>query len=461
MKKIITIILVAVVCTIGCGRDNADTPGDRPVIEQVFQEVPYEEFTNESFDYEVPEMLPGVLADRIGYTVSEDKCIYFLGDSLPDTFNLVSVSDNEVKYTGTIGEAVDIDGRYYCEGSITEYDVPGRYYIVTDKIGQSYPFIIGEDIYRDKLNEYIGLYDTTEGVMWPVVSKTNSTRIASAAVLNLLMAYELEPEKFPLNEDGEPMILQNIRYELEALQYKLDNGTIEDIMSEAFFASAMAAFSGIYKDYDLEFADTCLYRAENYYKDLQEAYNNGNLHSQYFLMLNAYLYRTTGKNSYKTVTENLLTGITESGNYEDYAYNPLYKGIYAYLNTSKTPNIDISFEVMNHLLQRAEDISSDTALGRVGLCDEEYLIIADTGNEGDEAYQSYSSLLENMWIMTYVNSVITNREYRTVIEEHMHYINGRNVTGEIMEPQDNEDYLYNISMLVLIYSGIDKRYTTP
>ena len=40
------------------------------------------------FNYEVPECLPSILVDQVGYASRSDKLAFFQGDQLPDTFSV-------------------------------------------------------------------------------------------------------------------------------------------------------------------------------------------------------------------------------------------------------------------------------------------------------------------------------------------------------------------------------------
>jgi endoglucanase len=48
---------------------------------------------------------------------------------------------------------------------------------------------------------------------------------------------------------------------------------------------------------------------------------------------------------------------------------------------------------------------------------------------GNEKQDNNSELLTDMFFLSIVNHIITNHEYGTVIENHLHYLMGRNSDG--------------------------------
>ena len=83
------------------------------------------------------------------------------------TFRIINLADQEVVYTGTINKRVDLETslqpdlpgqpanrKYFAMADIWECDfssltTPGEYILAVENIGCSYPFEIGEDIYRE------------------------------------------------------------------------------------------------------------------------------------------------------------------------------------------------------------------------------------------------------------------------------------------------------------------------
>ena len=147
-KKIISILLIAALLT-GC----AFAP------EYSFDNPPENDDENSfttlglapEFDYEVPESLPSILVDQLGYPADGSKIAVFCGESLPDTFTIIDADTGESVYTGQI-EQKGYDGEngvYVSYGDFTPFRIYGTYYISASVIGQSYTFRIAQNPYRE------------------------------------------------------------------------------------------------------------------------------------------------------------------------------------------------------------------------------------------------------------------------------------------------------------------------
>ena len=102
-----------------------------------------------AFDYEVPESLPSILVDQLGYAVSGNKVAVFQGELLPDTFAIIDADSGKSVYTGR-SEQRGYDeetGVLISYGDFTSFRTTGTYYIEASVIGLSYTFEIAENPY--------------------------------------------------------------------------------------------------------------------------------------------------------------------------------------------------------------------------------------------------------------------------------------------------------------------------
>lgn len=88
-------------------------------------------------------------------------------------------------------------------------------------------------------------------------------------------------------------------------------------------------------------------------------------------------------------------------------------GNVTYLSTKQTVNVELCEDIMEMLMSRAEAISKKAGA-------DVYLTAGDKGQENN------TTMLLEMMYLTVVNHIITNHEYETVIENHLHYFMGRN-----------------------------------
>lgn len=97
-KKLICILLCTALMP-GCSYVS-QTPFDK------FQNGGDSEFTTlglaPEFNYEVPESLPSILVDQVGYASDSSKVAFFRGELLPDYFMIIDADSGQEVYKGEI-----------------------------------------------------------------------------------------------------------------------------------------------------------------------------------------------------------------------------------------------------------------------------------------------------------------------------------------------------------------------
>lgn len=521
-----------------CGCGNREVAQDSTVIETVLNDVPYGTLfgSTEEIIYDVPESLPGVIVDLNGYEPDAEKNVLFCGNELSEVFFVIDAKTEMEVYAGVMKECgIDSDSQktVYC-GSFTEVTTPGTYYICTDKIGRSYDFVIDQDLYQQQLRALCCvLYDmrcgyalencthphdachTNQSALalendsyldvsggWHTDGQYNKDIVtASGIILNLLMAYELNPNAFTddfgleYSGNGVPDILDEIAYETNWMQRMrdsfggvsggvvVDNPTdfvnpemdqgiavIEEISTEATaaYVTAMARFGGIYKDFNSDYADQCLYYAEQGYRYLSSINitDPQSMQPAIWYMVNAELFKTTGKQVYHIVIKHLISTpenvfLNEDGEGCMEPINPVFWGNYAYITTNRYAKVDICTAIMENIMEEAKCVSEESDASP-------FLVDTSLYTAKDNM-----RILDEMQVLTYVNYLITNKEYRTLIQEHMHYLMGRNPQSTnymtecgIMTSVSDTDYycigyqneLYYNSVLILVLSNINNEY---
>lgn len=252
----------------------------------------------------------------------------------------------------------------------------------------------------------------------------------------LLLAYELYPDAFgdamgiPESGNGIPDILDEVKYEIDwllkmqdaksgavyASVSSVDNKTagyilyIDKITMDAtiHFAAAMAKFSYLYQSYDLEFATLCLKAADRAYR-YAEQYLADISQEQYFHAATE-LYRATGGYQYHGVVKSYLGQNAKPDLENDFAF----WGCVTYLSTKQTVDMKLCSDVIQNLMQKVETISYASKGSK---------LLVKT----DEKQSSHAGLLRDMTRLAVVDHIITNHEYATVLENHLHYMLGRNL----------------------------------
>lgn len=426
------------------------------------------------FDYEVPESLPSILVDQVGYACGSSKIAMINGEQPPDDFTILDVQTGREVYSGKI-ERKGYDetlGVHISYADFTEFTTPGRYYIQAPSIGQSYVFEIAQEPFANLFQKVFGQYycnrcgltlsaefageaahnachsreaqmkeeamikrDVSGG--WHVDEIGSRDVVKGCQTINsLLLAYELYPDAFgddmgiPESGNGISDILDEVKYEIDwllkmqdetsgavyASVSSVDNKTagyilyIDGITMDAtiHFAAAMARFSYLYQSHDLEFATHCLKAADRAYR-YAEQYLADISQEQYFHAA-AELYRATGGYQYHNVVKSYFEQNPQPDLENDFAF----WGCVTYLSTKQKVDMNLCGSVIQNLMRKVETISFASKGCK--------LLV-----KADETQGSHARLLRDMTRLAVVDHIITNHEYATVLENHLHYMLGRNL----------------------------------
>ncbi|MDE7360237.1 MAG: glycoside hydrolase family 9 protein, partial [Lachnospiraceae bacterium] len=170
----------------------------------------------------------------------------------------------------------------------------------------------------------------------------------------------------------------------------------------------MAKFSYLYQGYDREFATLCLQASDRAYRYAQN-YLAAVSEKQYFFEA-AELYRATGGYQYHSVVKSYLTQNSDVDLEDDY----VFWGCVTYLSTKQKVDVDLCEAVTQNLMRKGETISYASKESKI-------LVNADEKQGGNAA------LLRDMARLAVVDHIITNHEYGMVLENHIHYMLGRNL----------------------------------
>lgn len=425
------------------------------------------------FNYEVPRSLPNILVDQVGYDRYSNKIAVFQGELLPDSFTVMDAVSGQSVYTGQI-ERRGYDektGIYVSYGDFTSLQTAGTYYIEAAVVGQSYNFAIADNPYAELYNVALKQYyfnrcgltlslemagdaahnachareaqmkdeasiklDVSGG--WHVDGAANRDVSTGCRTVNhLLLAYELYPEVFgddvgiPESGNDIPDVLDEVKYEIDWLLKMQDSKSgavysavsnvdnaalgyllyIEGITMDATiqFAAAMAKFSYLYQNYDWEFANRCLKAADRAYRYAGK-YPADVSPEEYFYAATE-LYRATGNSGYHNVIKNYL----RENPVEDMKNDFIFWGCVTYLSTKQRVDTNLCKDMIKVLMLEGEKISYAAKNSK-------FLVIMDEKSSGS------AELLKDITRLVVVDHIITNHEYATVLQNHLHYMLGRN-----------------------------------
>lgn len=468
-----TIVILSLMGSVaGCGASSGENTG--------YSAVSTDDTANGSvsYDYEAPVQIPNILVDQVGYKTDSEKTVVFRGTSLPAEFKVIDIDLEEAVYSGQVMK-VSFDeetGQYTALGYFSDLKTEGNYYIYTDILGESYEFSISDTVYDELFNEAAKTFyynrcgialsedyagenahsachttiahlqedpkteiDVTGG--WHIDEQADrDTTLGCVVAENFLLSYEMNESAFTdetgIPESGNeiPDILDEVRYEVEWLLKMQDSKTggeygaavtdsskggellsypvyVTPVSMEATinFASMMARFSYIYQQYDEEFALTCLRAADKAWNCF---INNQNVtEDTSAFKAAAQLFRATGSQNYHDV----LTAFFERSDFEELfnSDEDIFIGAVTYLSTNQEVDVEECGILMKLLMKKSEAIAQFSSSSA-------YLV-----SKGGEE-ENFEKLLYDMRCLTITDHIIYNHEYTTIIENHAHYIMGRN-----------------------------------
>lgn len=425
-------------------------------------------------DYSVPRSTPHILVDQHGYLKDSTKYIFFFGEEIPNEFSVVNASTGEVVMTG-----VPIDRGNGKEskiriamGDISELSTDGEYFVRADLLGESFHFLISDDLYGNLFKEAQKTYyynrcgmtltedyaqsmahnacHVGESVLREDITATvdvtggwhqdssGSKDVASAAqtMAAMLMSYEIFPEVFsddvgiPESGNGIPDILDECRYETEWL-LKMQNkstgavysavsvvegqdGTVSYVEqvtedSTLAFAYILAKFSFLYQNYDLEFATNCLKASDRAWRYSVLNEQEENGENDWKVAAAAEIYRASGIKDCGDFVNNYWM----SHNVINPENRIIFLAEVTYINTKQPVETAYCERITKAIMKRAEEISD--------LSRNSSLLVPSNDEQSNN-----NELLDNMIVMTVVDYIISNHEYDTIIQNYLHFFLGRN-----------------------------------
>lgn len=272
-KKTISLLLVATLLLTGCSGSLDFQSQTLPGADET------DEFTSlglsPEFDYEVPESLPSILVNHVGYASGSNKLAMINGEEPPEDFAILDAGSGREVYTGKIEKKGydEMLGVHISYADFTDLKTPGTYYIQASSIGRSYAFTIAEEPYKELFQKVFQQYycnrcgltlsaefagdaahnachsreaqmkdeamiklDVSGGWHVDEIGSRDVTR-GCRTINTLLLAYELYPDAFgdtmgiPESGNGIPDILDEVKYEIDWLL------KMQDAKSGAVYAS--------------------------------------------------------------------------------------------------------------------------------------------------------------------------------------------------------------------------------
>ena len=207
----------------------------------------------------------------------------------------------------------------------------------------------------------------------------------------------------------------------------------------------MAKYAYLIKNIDSSFSGECLKAAEIAWKSTGKDVSAA---EDLYALAAVELYRLTGGIQYRKVAEDYLrVRVQQKGKMSD---SDFFASV-VYMKTKNSVDVELCDALIDQLMGEAEAIAFRSKQSRFLICSEK--------NDVDRKI-----LLQEMLRICVVNHVITNHEYNTVIENHLHYLMGRNpqsichvsywegqemqTTDILSNPVENAAFIFMLSELV-------------
>lgn len=405
-KRFICLGLSMILLLSGCGHaalqpsvSQTQTVQDNNITQTVQMPAYKAEIT-----YELPVSRVNVLVDRNGYLCDRDKRVLFLGEDLAHEFRIVREDTREVVYTGEIAKTSYDKDRGFCinRGDFTDFTTEGSYYIEMDRIGRSYTFTIGNHVYDE-------LFDALMAQKQHLLYGESAEDICKLGLgmHSMLLALQCHGAVFEQNKTFVPQLLETADWMLT----RQDNasGSVDgDYEATAVFCGIMAMYTNVFGKYDEGAAKSYLTASRRAWKWLEQhkPQNDTEKSARYYAA--AQLFRADGHQSYHTV---VLNYFKESGTDTMKHKYDFYAAI-VYLGTERGTDRDICTKLMQELVDETETICVASRKDVYGVYDR---------NLADNLYK--------VLLVCFVDYITPSNEYETVIENTLHYIEGRNETG--------------------------------
>lgn len=404
-KFFLTLLCLALILT-GCSGKEAYTVQTVPGMTEGMEKEAV-------IEYVVPKSVPGILINQAGYHTESSKTAIFRGENLPETFCVYNAENGMKVYEGTVEKKGNdaVTGEQIAYGTFSDVKMPGEYYIEADIVGRSYTFSVGNQVYRELL--HTNLQHFYAGLQGKTTLTEEEIKENSKALMNLLLACELHGTGFsdemgiPESGNGIPDIIDVLLIQVTLLMNQSETVMASDDWElVAYYAAAMAKFSYTYKEYDSKFATSSLQLADMVWKYMEQ--NAKNMSEDRRFMVAAELYRSSGGQSYHTYIKQYGAKAERKLNSREAIY-----GAITYVSTKQSVDIQICSAFMKTIMTEAEEIAA--------ISGESFYQV-----RMEEKQDNQETIFWNMIILTVVDKVISNHEYATIIENHLHYLLGRN-----------------------------------
>lgn len=423
MKRYVLIFVFALGVSLlfnGCAKSGTIKPEQENHVEEetlLAEEIISME-KEPKLNYPVPVIRPGVIVSQDGYGADKEKKVVIRGQRIPEQYKIVSVSTGKVIYEGKIGSPVynEEAGEYIGYGDFSSLQTEGDYYIECDYLGKSYTFSVETDYYGKAMEEAVGKLQSLAREENPATNDRPSDeeliekcRTISALLLSCELFGDSQVDGASGEKNNVPDVLDYAASQAAILAkwQSSEDGNVG--AATGWYCATLSKLSYTYQKYGSVDATRFLQAADKAWQYMDKNKDKFSDGERFFSA--AELYRATGKSRYHTVVKELGKKL------EPDIYNEaLTYGAITYASTRRVVNESLCNKYLLDMMEQAENISAKA--------------IKDDFMVGSRLKVGNTDIFfANMTNMVVVDYVITNEEYGSLIEDHQHYLMGRNELG--------------------------------
>lgn len=367
-----------------------------------------------SYGVEAPVSRPAIYVDMAGYAAGREKHIVFAGGQHGRTFRVVRRQDGAVVHIGKIPDAVGdkADGQQFCVADFTSFDEPGTYYILTDVVGQSYPFCIAEDAYE---NLFLNMLKNASDVSL----EESAQGICGAAFGMHVIMYALQCNgtlfesaygHLGADEQDKQLVTQLLYVGKWMISQQQGDGSLYgDYEATAAFCGIMEMGRHVFGRYessvDKEYKEAAMRAWE--WLESRGCSTDAEKSARFYAA--AQLFHEEGSTQYKTLAEQFLK--EREKDYSDGRF--VFYGVLAYISADKGTDRDLCTYVMKDLMERTEAIC-EAAMDDV---------VFGVGS------RTVAENMNHLLHLSFINYLTPSKEYTLIIENTIQYMGGLNESG--------------------------------
>lgn len=367
-----------------------------------------------SYGVTLPVSRPSIYVDLAGYASGREKKVIFAGNRYGQTFDVVRSQNGEVVYTGMIprGETDPLSGQMLSVGDFTGFDEPGVYYVHTDIVGQSYPFVIAEDTYENlflsmlKNISNVDLQESPEGIC----DVSFGMHIIMYAMQCNGPLFEAAYQHLDQSEQDKQLVTQLLYMGKWLSSRQSSDGSLYgNYEATAAFCGIMAMSWDMFGRYEASVGREYQNAANAAWEWLEKQPCETDREKNARFYAAAQLFHADRGGKYKNIAEEFLWAKETDYSSERF----VFYGVLAYISAEGGTDRDLGTYIMRDMVDRVEticeEVKQDCVLG--------------TGTRTAEENMS------NMLHLSFVNYLTPSKEYTVIIENTIQYMGGLNEDG--------------------------------